>query len=363
MMPDFDPIDDGPPPWEDYSEDYPDDPDLPGNPGPFSGTAPRFTLHSAADALTPQPPIEWVVSGLISAGSVSLVVGEGGSKKTWCCLDMAVSVATGQDWLTRTTTRGAVLVVDEESGNRRLSDRLGKVLRGHGAGPATPLTYVSLAQFDLTNLNDVNTLDAIIRQINAELVIIDALADVMPGKDENSVKDVQPLFLSLRRVAEATQAAIVIIHHSNKGGDYRGSTAIKGAVDLMLMVKSEPDSIAIDIKTIKARDTEPVNLAANAYFGNDSFYLTPSTHVNVNKLKKPQEYVILYLSSHQQATIADIMNNTTSCSPESARRALYSLAEDWMGYVRRADSNNLGRGKKAEYALTQKGIEYANTRL
>jgi RecA-family ATPase len=70
-------------------------------------------------------------------------------------------------------------------------------------------------------------------------VIVDALADVMPGRDENAVKDTAPIFLTLRKIAEETQCAIIVIHHSNKTGGYRGSSAIKGAIDLLLSVEKK----------------------------------------------------------------------------------------------------------------------------
>ena len=106
-----------------------------------------------------------------------------------------------------------------------------------------------------------------------------------------------------------------------------------------------------------------INLSAKAYFRSDAFTLAPSISDKGYKLSQAQEFVIQFLSSHLEATIEDIMDNTSTCSPETARRAVYSLAGDKMGFVKRADSNNLGRGKKAAYALTQKGTEYAEQRL
>lgn len=331
---------------------------------------PRYKLRTAADALAPQPPIEWVVAGLFSAGSVSLVVGEGGSKKTWLCLDMAVGVALGEYWLGRETMAGPVLIIDEESGNRRLSDRLGKVLRGHQAGGETPLYYVSLAQFDFSQSEDIQELESLINETGARLVVIDAMADIMPGRDENAVKDMQPVFLGLRHVAEATQAALVMIHHSNKGGDYRGSTAIKGAVDLMVMVSSEQESPNINLKSIKVRDTEPFNLAAVAYFGDDTFNLATSTSSGSSekKLGKAQEFVIRYLASlpdRASATIAEIQSKADSVSPESARTAVYNLAGLTPKLVRRFDDGSAtgGRGNQASYGLTEEGQEYAKRAL
>jgi len=42
---------------------------------------PRFKILSARDALQPQPPIQWVVDQLISAGSINMSYGEGSTKK------------------------------------------------------------------------------------------------------------------------------------------------------------------------------------------------------------------------------------------------------------------------------------------
>ena len=90
--------------------------------------------------------------------------------------------------------------------------------------------------------HDVDRFRDAILESHARLVIIDASADIMPGGDENSVQDTQPIFHCLRAIAEEAQCAIIVIHHSNRNGQYRGSSALKGAVDLMLMIHSEKNS-------------------------------------------------------------------------------------------------------------------------
>lgn len=321
------------------------------DPNPDAPPLPRFTVYTARDALQPQPPIKWIIERLFSAGSVSLLVGEGGSKKTWAALDMAVCIALGKLWLDLATTQSTVLLIDEESGNRRISRRLAEVLRGHLAGEDAPIYYTTLAQVDLRNPADVEALHALIAETGAHFVIIDALADVMPGADENAVKDVQPVFIALRRIAEETQSAIVIIHHANKNGGYRGSTAMKGAVDLMLTVESKPDSPNIDFSFVKARDVEPFKFAAVAHFGDGELYLTPSSPMERPKVfSKSQQYVIRYLTQQGDSLLADIMVNADSCTSNGARQAVYTLAG--MGLVKRTDSG--GSGQKARYGLPQK---------
>ena len=311
--------------------------------------AQRFKLHTAAEALREQEPTEWIVERLFSAGSVSLVVGEGGSKKTWAMLDMTVCVAQGVDWLGFMTQQAPVLFIDEESGPRRLARRLGQVLRGYGAGAETPISYVTLAGFNFLQIEtDVNELQALIMGTEAKLVVIDALADVMLGGDENSVRDVQPVFHRLRQVAEVTGAAIVVIHHSNKTGGYRGSSAMHGAVDLMLKMDSRTGENYIAFDVEKARDVEPHKFAAAANWGDDMFNLTVASAIqSTDRYSKSERYVLRYLEEHGDSDMAAIKSHADSCSEESARRAVYSLAD--KGQVERKDTG--GPGARAVYGL------------
>ncbi|MBI4759885.1 MAG: AAA family ATPase [Chloroflexota bacterium] len=322
-------------------------------------TKPRYKILSAENALQPQPPIEWIVDGLISTGSVSVFYGEGGSKKTWALLDMAVCVARGENWLNFKTKAGGVLIIDEESGSRRILRRLGDVLRGHNADNETPVYCVSLASFDFGEAGDVLELHNLINALRVQLVIIDALADVMPGRDENSVKDVQPVFLALRRIAEETQAAILIIHHSNKNGGYRGSSAIKGALDLLVSVESKTAGNEIAFKTEKARDTVAGEFFATANFMNiepKMFWLTPSIAFDTKEFGKGERYVLRYLLVNGASEMTDIIHKADSCSERTAKNSVYSLAD--KGFVKRADEG--GQGEKATYILTDKGKEEAS---
>lgn len=313
---------------------------------------PRYIIHSAKDALQPQPLIEWIIDNLLSTGSVSLIVGEPGSKKTWAILYMAVCVALGVPWLNFCTVQGATLIIDEDNGERKLSGRINKILTAHQAPESTPLYYVSLAAFDFGNTNDINELFSLIVEKNVRLVIIDTLAGIMPGRDENSVKDVQPIFMALRRIAERTGTAIVLIHHTNKVGGYRGSSALKAAVDLMLIVSSKPESQNIDFKTEKARDTEPVHFSGVANFMPDKFWLISSpTSGKAQSFNKGQRYVLRYLHLNGESTIQDIKNNADTCSSETARQMVYALVEG--GFISRI--NKGGQGSKAIFGLTDKG--------
>jgi hypothetical protein len=173
--------------------------------------------------------------------------------------------------------------------------------------------------------------------------------------DENSKQDTQPVLTALRRIAEKTNAALIVIHHSNKKGGYRGSSAIKGALDLMVKIISEEGSHWIEFKSEKSRDIEAIKFTAKATWTEDQFYLSPvEVEEKPKKLSRSQAYVVNYLKEHGTSPLPDIMGAADSCSPNAARNAVYTLVE--MGKVYRTNPDERGRGAVAIYSLQEEKI-------
>lgn len=298
---------------------------------------PRFVVRTAADALKPQDPLAWLVDGIITRGSLSIFYGEPGGKKTYSLLSLAARASIGASWLDMSTKPCKVLIVDEESGEKRLSLRIGQALRGALADGNAMLSYVSLPQFHINDPRDVDALQTLILDEGAELVIIDALADIMAG-DENSKEDVQPVMNSLRKIAETTNAALVVIHHSNKMGGYRGSSAIKAAVDLMVLITSDDGGSFVNFKSEKNRDGLAMSWAARAVWVGDQFYLESAEPApKVKPLKGSEEYVLDYLSKNGPSELPAIMSAADVCAPDTARAAVYALAK--LGRIYRTNQD------------------------
>jgi hypothetical protein len=317
---------------------------------------PRYVVRTAADALAPQPPIKYILKPLIIPGSVNVWHGHAGSGKTYCLISLGVCVARNLDWVGFKVSPCKVLIIDEESGERRLNWRLGEVLRGEECGPDTPISFVSLAAFKMDDGGDAAILQALIEAEGAGLVIIDALADITDG-DENSKQDVQPVFNALRKIAEATNAAIVVIHHSGKNGEYRGSSAIKGAVDTMVLVESENGKNVINFTVEKNRDGEPLEWAGVATWIDDRFTLRPSgMKEKLEHFTKAEHYVLGYLEEHGASAIPVITAAADTCSPNSARFAVYSLADKRK--IFRTNPDEGGKGVAAVYDLVKLQNEF-----
>ena len=332
-------------------------------PGQTNTPKPRYTLHTSHEFFDPRPPIEWIIDGVIAAGTLSVFFGDAGSKKTWALLDMAACVLHGQDWLNFKTTKKSVLYVDEDMGKSDLDNRGEMVWRGHSL-PANPfMFYTSLESIDLGNIVDQGIFEHMIRTANAGLVIVDIFRNVIPGRDENSSKDLQPVLFALRKISEKTRAAIVLIHHENKSKGYSGSTAIKGSVDLMVQVESKSGSDDVAFSILKSRKAKQFNFSAIANFVSDSFWLTASQKAvkpAAGTYNKAERFALLYLFTHGEslstAMIAAIDPHVDP-APKSVSNAMSNLKS--KGLVIRTD--NGGVTAPGTYKLSQDGsLEASN---
>jgi hypothetical protein len=151
-----------------------------------------------------------------------------------------------------------------------MKQRLRKVMQSAGATAETPLYFTSLAGFNLmAGSDDAAELERLIQEVGAALVICDALVDLAAGGDENSARDMHHVFSTVRGIANRTQAAFLLIHHTGKDGRYRGSSAMLGAMDTMLMLEPGNPAKTLKLSVAKARDSEPFDLGLELKVGDE----------------------------------------------------------------------------------------------
>jgi hypothetical protein len=313
-------------------------------------------LHTARDALEPLPPVVWLVEKIIQPASVSVFFGDPGCKKTFSLIDLATHIASGKDWLGMKVSQGNVLYIDEDMGENELHSRIGNNLRANNCDGETPLRWKSMGGLNLDEEEHLFQLDIIIRANKLSLVIIDAFADVIPGKDENAVKDINPILIGVKRIANETNCAFIIIHHSNKTGGCRGSTAISAAIDLLVHVKSDESSDRITFTSEKFRHGKPFKFSATLESSEDKFGLVQNSEQpgeGQRVLGKAQKAIKDYLSKNGPSFTKDILANTNGATPNAIKQAINKMVES--GHIHRV--NEGGKGKKAMYDLIEKGKE------
>lgn len=319
----------------------------------------RFALVDLRTMLQPRPPMQWAVRGLIPATGLTVFFGNSGVKKTWSVLHLAACLSLGRDWLDMPTAQGNVLILDEESGVERLARRLTTIFGGLGLDAysetlpsitATCSNGIDLAKVTKSQ-NDAATIYQKIIDTGAKYVVIDSLSRIMTG-DENSVQDTQPVMSALARLSQLAGVAVILIHHANKAGGYRGSTTIRATVDAFIKVESAEDSPVVSFDAEKIRDGETKKFAGMAAWDAvlDTFSLTATDSVAAQH-KAADAQVIEVLHKHGQATrreIGEFLNLTDSIIGKSLARLKDT------GQIKRVNQQSAGRGVEAVFKLADR---------
>ncbi len=231
-----------------------------------------FTL---ADAYLERPPIEYIAAGLFPLPSLNIVYGAPGTMKSLIMADLAICVAAGELWLppaawmpgaTGIATKQAPTIwVDFDNGSRPTHERIGALARARNLPPTTPLYYYTLPTpwLDASKPESIGSLINRVVSKGVQLVVIDNLGLISGGAAEGTEAMI-PIMGALRQLAEATGAAIVVIHHQRKTGQIsarageslRGHSSIEAALDLAILIEREEGSGIISLKSTKTRGVD-----------------------------------------------------------------------------------------------------------
>jgi len=217
-----------------------------------------FKLIRAGDMELREPV--FIVDKLIEENVLALIYGEPESGKSLLTLDISCCVATGLPFHGQQVREGGVVYIAGEgfSGlKRRLTawEKLNKI-----SIKDAPL-YLSNMPAALTDPFSVSEVLSAIEEVaeqagNPQLIVIDTLARNFGAGDENSTRDMSQFINGLDVIKNHYQCTILIVHHSGLSdkGRARGSSALKGAVDVQFQV--EADGIHHTLSCQKAKDME-----------------------------------------------------------------------------------------------------------
>lgn len=202
-----------------------------------------------------QPAPLWIVEDVIPAADLIVVFGESGSGKSFWTLDLLQAIARGIAWRGKLTTkhRCAYIAAEGAGGFRK---RLTAYKREHGLDSTDLYVLPEAPSF----LEAAHVKDVIkrLREIGSpRVVVIDTLAQVLPGGAENSSEDMGKLILHCKMVTKHTGAMVILIHHSGKDSTRgaRGWSGLRGAVDTEIeIVRAEHDRVATITKQKDGED-------------------------------------------------------------------------------------------------------------
>lgn len=195
--------------------------------------------------LSKEPPApDWLLENLIAKGDVTLLVGDGGLGKSWFTMGLTLAIAEQQETYLgmNVSDHGRVLYVDEENPEDVIYHRLNRLgLTREGAGR---IRYLNNEGIRLDRRPEEFREEAL--DYNPSLIVLDSLTRLHTD-DENNAGAMSKLYNDgVIPLARETGAAVVLIHHTNKGGGNayarsRGSTDITYGVDAGIDVRpTEP---------------------------------------------------------------------------------------------------------------------------
>jgi hypothetical protein len=204
----------------------------------------------------------YLVKKLIYLPGITMLHSDPGVGKSICAMDLAFRVGLGlTEWCGyKIKWRVRVLYIFSE-GMARLWKRRDAWLKKHGYTVDHLRGWVDFYPEPIPlNASEayVDTLITYARQHGYRLIVIDTWATANAGSDENAVGLMQQSLNRCGRIRDEVQAAVLLVHHDNRQGAFRGSSAIDGYVDTRLHAArdGEREDRRVAIKVEKQRDDE-----------------------------------------------------------------------------------------------------------
>lgn len=196
----------------------------------------------------PVPPLHWLVPDMIPGSTVTMLGGDGGAGKSLLAKMLGSAVATGGRWLGRDVAGGGVIFMSAEDDEAELQRRLDDIrqIDGQTFSELDRLTLRSLVGEDalLARLDKASgalvptplftDLERLVDKEKPVLVVIDTLADVFPG-NENDRTQARQFISQLRGLALRHECAVLLLAHPslsglNSGSGTSGSTGWNNSV-------------------------------------------------------------------------------------------------------------------------------------
>lgn len=202
---------------------------------------------SAADFESLSLPPKRKILDIISEQEIILLSGWRGTGKTWVGLGIVDAITRGLPfgpW--KVVNSVPCLYLDGEMPAQDIRTRLD--LLNPDPHRKTPLYVYSDAYANFLGLTKANLVSGewrdamkrILKTRGIKLWVVDNIASLAGGLDENSKKDWDPInewLLRLRFEGITT----ILLHHTNKAGGQRGTSGREDNIDMSIMLKQPPD--------------------------------------------------------------------------------------------------------------------------
>lgn len=186
--------------------------------------------------LKKRPSPEWFVEDLLMEGSLAILAGDSAVGKSFIALDMTARIANGQNWWGRKVRQGKVLYVVGE-GVVGFKNRI-HAWEQHNGVEIDPEQFILADEgVNLSDEDSVAELKQIVVEHEVDFVVLDTFSQLSNVESENDASQVARVLKQANAIQRARpRTTVMIAHHISKGsGKMRGSSALRGNVDTVIM--------------------------------------------------------------------------------------------------------------------------------
>lgn len=242
---------------DDFEDVSPADaPAAPGTPAKAPNKM-RFAFSQAADYLN-RKPVTWLVKKVLPHGDVGAIFGESGAGKSFFALDLVMAIAQGTPWKGHDVKQGTVAYVCAE-GAGGFTVRLRAYAEHHGIDLALSPMHILGDAPNFLEKTDIKDLLAALRMLpGLSVIVVDTLAQVTAGGNENSGEDMGRALAHCKTLSKGTGAMVLLVAHSGKDSTrgLRGWSGIKGALDVEILVERSDKYRSATVTKMKDGDGE-----------------------------------------------------------------------------------------------------------
>lgn len=179
------------------------------------------------------PEIEYAVEGILPQGSACLLSGREKSGKGLITLDLCASIALGEPFLGCDVLQGPAIYCAAEEHVRDVRSRVEARIGDNRDAPlyVLPLDGSTGDRLRLDEPESMQRLWDMVAEMEPVVVVLDPFRELHECREDDA-DEMAPLLRPVRQLAHQTNTAVMVNHHQNRGGTFRGSTAIRAAFDL-----------------------------------------------------------------------------------------------------------------------------------
>lgn len=219
----------------------------------------RLTLAQ----LIQRPAKRWLIDGFLGEQDTGMFFGDAGTGKTFAAVDLIFSTILKRQFAGKfDIARPLSVAYCASEGIGGLPQRFCAGANHYQVDLAHTDNFSSF--LDVPQLFDPKAITSVYTFVNdwqdsawgkLDLLIIDTLHGATWGADENQSKDAGLILRTTKYASDSLGCSVLLIHHANRAGNYRGSSALHGAMDSMFQTKQVSDGI-FSLECFKQKDAD-----------------------------------------------------------------------------------------------------------